>query len=103
MRNNVIHMYPPRNVCMEDLFDNMNRAVNTHIHNLTVCVDNLDKRAKRLKTALIATILILIGCAIGFGLAINDIKTKPVTVYVEGQPTTVDINKLPIPPLEELK
>ena len=67
------------------------------------CILDLQKEQSFLKALIVAAFLIIITMGAGFTLALNKISKEPTTVYLQGYDSTVDINDLPLAPLEELK
>ena len=64
-------------------------------------IRQLNYRLEGLKAVLIVFILFTI-CAVGaLAWSIHDFKAKPVTVLLENQ--IQELDKLPLPPLEEIK
>ena len=100
MMNNVIHMQP-RNPDIYGLFANMTDSQDKVNNQTKLRVLWLKQRYEWLKAAVIALTLAMIVMGVGFGLAIKDFKSKPVTVLLENQ--VAELDKLPLPPLEEIK
>ena len=100
-RNNVIELRPDFNIY--DLFLNMNNTQTELNEKATKCILQLQKKYKTLKSFIIALTITTIMGFMAFGLAINKVKTEPTTVYIQGESATVDLNDLPLAPLEELK
>ena len=98
--NNVIHLQP-KNPDIYGLFANMTDNQNELNRKNNLRIFWLKQRYEWLKAAVIALTLCLIATVVGFGLAIKDFKSKPVTVLLENQ--VAELDKLPLPPLEELK
>jgi hypothetical protein len=63
----------------------------------------LEYKMEGIKTMITVLLLAFVVTGIGFGLAIKKIKSEPTTVYIQDENRTVDINDLPLAPLEELK
>ena len=99
--NKVIPMYSK--ISLAELFVNMNRTQHELNADFKDCILNLNKKAKILQAFIVALTLTIITMGIGFTLALNKISKEPTTVYLQGYEKTVDINSLPLPPLEELK
>lgn len=91
--------------CMsiERLFINMSRTQNELNKNTKICLIQLNRKCEILQAFIIAISLIVMAMSIGFGMAIKKLQTMPVTVYQTGSQQTVDITKLPLPPLEEIE
>lgn len=92
-----------KNYSMEELF--MNHTDNQNQVNLrnSSKIIAINKRIDGMRTVIIAMFIAFIGVSIGFGMAIHKLKTMPVTVYQTNSNQTVDITKLPLPPLEEIE
>ena len=103
MTNVIPFNQPKSSYSMTELFLNMNRTQQNINRNMINSLELLNKRYKILKAVVIATVLISLTTALGFGLAVNKMKSMTYSVYVDGQRETVDIKDLPIAPLEELK
>lgn len=96
---------PLKNVSIEGLFLNMNKQTVTCLRDLKGCVEILRKRQQILTAFMIASVLFAFAACIGCALAVHKMKTTPTTatIYIDGTTQTVDIDQLPIAPLEELK
>lgn len=97
----VIPMYSK--LSLAELFINMNRTQNDINNELKKHIVKINKRQKILQSFIVAMSLIIMTMSLGFTLAIHKIKSEPTTVYLQGYDRTVDINDLPLAPLEELK
>ena len=97
--NKVIPMYSK--ISLAELFVNMNRTQHELNADFKDCILNLNKKAKILQAFIVALTLTIITMGIGFTLALNKISKEPITIQVEDR--LVDLDKLPLPPLEELK
>ena len=84
-----------------ELFLNMNRTQYDLNKNFKTSIFWLKQRYEWLKAAVIALTLCVIAMGVGFGLAIKDFKSKPVTVLLENQ--VQELDKLPLPPLEQIE
>lgn len=91
----------PRNFNVYDLFLNMSNTQDDLNKDFTDTIFFLKRRYEWLKAAVIALTLCLVVSVGAITWAIHDFKTKPVTVLLENQ--IQELNKLPLPPLEELK
>ena len=67
----------------------------------TRCLNQLKERYEWLKAGIIALSLCVLMIGVAFVWAVHDYKAKPVTVLLENQ--VQELDKLPLPPLEELK
>ena len=99
--NKVIPMYSK--ISLAELFVNMNRTQHDFNKEVKNCLLQIDKKQKVMQAFIVALTLTIITMGLGFILAMNKIKSEPMTVYIDGQRETVDINELPLAPLEELK
>lgn len=93
---------------VSDLFLNMhrtqhelNKSFKNSIFYLKEQNEKLKLRYELLKSILIALILFTIASVVACCWAIHDFKTKPVTVLIDNQ--VQELDKIPLPPLEELK
>lgn len=101
MENNVIPMYS--RISLPELFLNMNRTQCEFNRDVKNCILRLDRKQKTLQAFIVALFLTIL---VGFGAfycAMQKVKTEPTTVYIQGERATVDLNELPLAPLEELK
>jgi len=69
--------------------------------NQTQCLNHLKKRYEWLKAGMIAMFLFMLAAGVAIIWEIHDFKTKPVTVLIDNQ--LQELDKLPLPPLEEIK
>lgn len=99
MTSNVIPF--EKKFTITELFLNMNRTQYDFNKHTKTSILFLKQRYEWLKAGFIALSLFTIAATIAFGWAIHDFKTKPVTVLLENQ--VQELDKLPLPPLEELK
>jgi len=90
-----------KNFTITELFRNMNRTQHNLNRDFKNTIFYLKKRYEWLKAAVIALTLCLIVSVGACAWAIHDFKSKPVTVLLENQ--IQELDKLPLPPLEELK
>jgi len=91
----------PTNFNVYDLFLNMSNQQGDLNKDFTDTIFYLKRRYEWLKSAVIALTLFLIVSIGALAWSIHDFKTKPVTVLLENQ--VQELDKLPLPPLEELK
>ena len=90
-----------KNFTITELFLNMNRTQHELNRDFKNTILYLKKQNEWLKASIIS-LLIFTVCAVGaLAWSIHDFKTKPVTVLLENQ--IQELDKLPLPPLEELK
>ena len=61
----------------------------------------LHNRIDGMKAYIVALTLIIITMAIGFTLALNKVKSEPITIQYGSE--IVELDSLNLPPLEELK
>lgn len=99
--NNVIPMYSK--ISLAELFLNMNRTQHEFNRDVKDCILKMNKKQKILQALVIALFLTTIMGFMAFGLAMHKFKTEPTTVYIQGESATVDLNDLPLAPLEEVK
>lgn len=90
-----------RNFTITELFLNMNRVQHDFNKHTKESILQLKRQNEWLKAGLIALLLFTVTATVTFAWAIHDFKTKPVTVLLENQ--VQELDKLPLPPLEELK
>lgn len=90
-----------KNFTITELFINMNRTQHDFNRHTKESILYLKKQNEWLKASIISLLLFTV-CAVGaLAWSIHDFKTKPVTVLLENQ--VQELDKLPLPPLEELK
>jgi hypothetical protein len=90
-----------KNFTITELFLNMNRTQHDFNRHTKDSILQLKKQNEWLKASIIS-LLIFTVCAVGaLAWSIHDFKTKPVTVLLENQ--VQELDKLPLPPLEEIK
>lgn len=86
---------------MAELFLNMNRTQHELNRDFKNTIFALKRQNEWLKASIISLLLFTV-CAVGaLAWTIHDFKTKPVTVLLENQ--VQELDKLPLPPLEELE
>ena len=97
--NNVIPI--EKKFTVAELFLNMNRTQHELNNDFKNTILHLKNQNEWLKASIIALFLFTV-CAVGaLAWSIHDFKSKPVTVLLENQ--VQELDKLPLPPLEELK